>query len=656
MGISIHVIGSDTQSDEYICAKKIENMFETSLPKSVNGEIILHANATMMGQTTKDIDLLMIGKLSGYCPKLLFVNGAGEETSAPVMIQSFCTAIEIKSHNHNGVVREGTEFLVKYGRHLHSVTNQSNQQKFAVRNYISHLMNGKSPFITNLIWFIGLTENELDRLLRVDSTCIQSNVMSAEVELKQIMQLLVWQETPVYHNGSYRYSAYLNESQPDDIDKLFAIFDKAKNDMGDLSRKKIEQITNKSVDERIDLIQTDKLLICRGRAGTGKTIGLIRLALKKMDEEEARVLILTYNRALVSDIRRLFALSELPDMFQPSCVEIMTLQSFFLKIVSVSLYGGELQPSVFLNNYEVYLQELTEFLKENEDSKQLLLEELRKDASLRWDYCFVDEAQDWTTLERDILFELFSKEQIVIADGGNQFVRSTFGCDWNVGDRGDWETIRFKKCLRQKENLISFNNHLLSALNSETQRISSSGKLPGGKVIVSLNDSFPIKLMVRELHSLAQSGNIPYDFMCFVPSHYSADGHFICTEALESEGIKVWDGTNPSVRRDVPLIGNEIRVLHYESGRGLESWACVCIEFDRFLSQKMDEYVDSSQPNALLLESEGDRRKKYFVNWVLIPLTRAIDTTIITFADPASDIAKSIVSIAKKYPDYIEIL
>lgn len=656
MAVSIKVIGTDEQSDEYVIAKKLELMFLQSLPAAVTGDIVLHANATMMGQTVKDIDLLMIGKLNGYKPVLSFFNGVGEEIKAPVLIHSFCTAIEIKSHGYAGIQREGTEFLVRYGSELHSVTNQSNQQKYAVMNYIRQITNAHSPFITNLIWFIGLTNQEIDNLLRVNGARIRSNVMSADVTLEQIMQLLVWQQTPYYNNGSYRFNSYLNNAQPNEIDTVFQLFEKAKNNMGELSRKRIELITSDSIDNKIELTQTEKMVICRGRAGTGKTIGLIRLALKLVDNEDARVLMLTYNRALVADIKRQFALAELPDMFQPSCIEIMTLQSFFLKIVSSSLYNGNLQGDLFLSDYEKYLLQLKTFLQDTSGTKDLLLEELRRDASLRWDYCFVDEAQDWTALERDILFELFEKRQIVVADGGNQFVRSYEGCDWGVTKRTERETIKLKKCLRQKENLISFNNHLLKAFDYETQRISPSGNLPGGKIVICTGTQLPLNIIKRELEEVKLSGNIPYDLICFVPAHYSQNGSFIYKQLFEDEGIKIWDGTNNSVRREAPLLGESARVLHYESGRGLEAWTCICLEFDTFVSRKMVEYTEKDSVDAFLLESEEDKRKRYLTNWVLLPLTRAIDTTIMTLKNPESIISKTILSIAENHPDYVTII
>lgn len=655
MGVSVRVIGNDNHSDEYAFAKKLESLFLHSLPSTVTGEIILHANATMMGQTVKDIDLLMIGQLNGYKPLLSFINGAGEETKAPVLIKSFCTAIEIKSHDYTGIQREGTEFLVRYGSEWHSVTNQSNQQKYAVMNYIRQIVNN-SPYITNLIWFIGLTNQDLGNLLRVNGSCIRANVMSADVTLEQIMQLLVWQQTPYFNNGLYHFNSYFNQVQPNEIERIFHLFEKAKNEMGELSRKRIELITSDSIDNKIELVQTDRMVICRGRAGTGKTIGLIRLAIKLVGDEDARVLMLTYNRALVSDIKRQFALSELPDMFQPSCVEIMTLQSFFLRLVSVSLYNGNLQGDLFLADYDNYLLQLKSFLQDNSDTKELLLEELRKDAFLKWDYCFVDEAQDWTNLERDILFELFKKNQIVVADGGNQFVRSYEGCDWGITKRNERETIKLKKCLRQKDNLVSFNNHLLAAYDFETQRISSSGKLPGGRIIVCLEKQLPLQLIKCELEKTKLSGNIPYDLIIFVPANYSQNGSFIYKQAFEEEGIKIWDGTNSYVRREAPLVGDSIRVLHYESGRGLEAWTSICFDFDVFISGKMDEYSAVDSLDAFLLESEEDKRKKYLMNWALLPLTRSIDTVVVTLKNSDSDISRTILSIANRHPDYITII
>ena len=70
----------------------------------------------------------------------------------------------------------------------------------------------------------------------------------------------------------------------------------------------------------------------------------------------------------------------------------------------------------------------------------------------------------------------------------------------------------------------------------------------------------------------------------------------------------------------------------------------------------MVEYTEKDSVDAFLLESEEDKRKRYLTNWVLLPLTRAIDTTILTLKNPESIISKTILSIAENHPDYITII
>ena len=104
--------------------------------------------------------------------------------------------------------------------------------------------------------------------------------------------------------------------------------------MGEMTRHRIEQLTNRAFQSNALIDTQGKVSIYRGRAGTGKTVGLIQTAIHLVDEEQARVLMLTYNKALVSDIRRLFALAELPDMFETNCVHISTMHSYFFKLAN----------------------------------------------------------------------------------------------------------------------------------------------------------------------------------------------------------------------------------------------------------------------------------------------------------------------------------
>ena len=70
-----------------------------------------------------------------------------------------------------------------------------------------------------------------------------------------------------------------------------------------------------------------------------------------------------------------------------------------------------------------------------------------------------------------------------------------------------------------------------------------------------------------------------------------------------------------------------------ESCRGLEGWVTVCLELDEFVKYKHDSFKDDSQNLELALDSLEQKQQKNVNQWSLIPLTRAIDTLVITIKD-----------------------
>ena len=114
-----------------------------------------------------------------------------------------------------------------------------------------------------------------------------------------------------------------------DFQKASMLFSHTKKQMGELTRKSIEMIIGKTFRDNALVDANGKVSMYRGRTGTGKTVGLIQTAIRLVDEEQARVIILTCNRALVLDIRRLFALAELLDMFEENCVYVSTMYAYF---------------------------------------------------------------------------------------------------------------------------------------------------------------------------------------------------------------------------------------------------------------------------------------------------------------------------------------
>ena len=656
MGIKVSIYGADKDSDEYNAALKMKSIIQNSVPDSVIGEIILFVSATLFGQAVKDIDLMMMGNLNNYSVNAEFnaseKDGVLQNTvNDKVDVRSFCTVIEVKSHDISGIVRNGTDFYVKYGNRLHCVTLQSNKQKIAAKSFFEKSLSF-SPFITNIIWFTQVTADDVTGLLEIGGGRLPSNVVGKDFEFRELMQLLIWQKPPFRTRSGFVFESNYESCTVNDFQKALMLFSHTKKQMGELTRKRIEMITSKTFRDNALVDANGKVSIYRGRAGTGKTVGLIQTAIRLVDEEQARVIILTYNRALVSDIRRLFALAELPDMFEENCVYVSTMHAYFFHMANNILYDGQMSGTKFLDHYEAVLKEMNDFLSDDVVIG-LAHEMIMSDERLNWDYVLIDEAQDWTNVERDLILKLFEKGKIIAADGGNQFVRRGEVCDWNV--IRERNNIKLKYCLRQKENIVSFLNTYSNKAEILGGKILCSEKMPGGKVVI-ISDDRIIEIHKMEMKKLVDAGNIAYDMLYLVPHSLVEKSYgvsrFSMIKDFEQEGIFLWDGTNSDNRDGYCVNTDEVRVLQYDSARGLEGWVVVCMDFDVFMEEKEAEYIDG-EVNSLLLESPEERKKKYLYNWAMIPLTRAIDTLVITLKNPQSKIASFIREVADVCKDYV---
>ena len=651
MGVIVKVIGENNGSDEYEAGLKIKGLIE-QLPANVIGEVVIYPNATILGQAVKDIDIVVMGELKNYIPSLKYYE-CGEEKNDKISIESFCLAIEVKSHNADAIVREGTNWLVPYKQRLHNVTEQSNQQKTSLFSFFKNQI-GVSPYVTNVIWFTETLHSEIDELKKSGNSKIESNVLSGECDFKEFAQQIVLQSNIYRRRNNIVISAIPSEYDLQRFEKAMDFFSVQKTGMGALTRKRVEQITKKTIEGGIVHRQNGKFSIYRGKAGTGKTVGLIQNAIEMVEEDDCRILILTYNKLLVADIRRLFALAELPDMFDARCVGINTLQSFFYKFANRCIYDGKLDSLVFIENYETYMKEVLETISDD-TIQEIVVEQCRQDFDLNWDYVFVDEAQDWTNFERDILLKVFSPEKVVIADGGQQYVRKISPCDWMiVRERNN---IKLKKCLRQKSNLIKALNKINEYFGLVENKIIGSENMVGGRIIVTDDESKVMGIIKMEVEKLQEAGNALYDCLCMVPSELVSKEYgsreFKNTDEFAQNGLPIWDGTNADNRASMLIPSDQIRVIQYDSSRGLEGWTCICLNLDSFIEEKMTLYTADDNRNELMLESEAELRTKYLLNWLFMPLTRAIDTVVISLKSRESEIGEILFKIAEENPDYI---
>ena len=130
----------------------------------------------------------------------------------------------------------------------------------------------------------------------------------------------------------------------------------------------MEKITKRLIkDQKYGDSIGKKLLVIAGRAGTGKTVKLLRFSYDLARNHGKRCLILTYNLALVSDIKRLLALCRMPDDVDGYSVNIETLHKFFYELAIGFDFGkksekGNRYIDDFIPKYRSYLADINEFI------------------------------------------------------------------------------------------------------------------------------------------------------------------------------------------------------------------------------------------------------------------------------------------------------
>lgn len=125
---------------------------------------------------------------------------------------------------------------------------------------------------------------------------------------------------------------------------------------------------------------------------------------------------------------------------------------------------------------------------------------------------------------------------------------------------------------------------------------------------------------------------------------------------FEHKDVRLWDGTNDENRLEFSVDISESRVVQYESSRGLEGWTVCCLNFDEYMQIKESQFDPNTEGNALFLQNSEETKKKYMLNWVLLPMTRAIDTLIITLKDENNIYSESMLGLAEQHPDYVRII
>lgn len=375
------------------------------------------------------------------------------------------------------------------------------------------------------------------------------------------------------------------------------------------------------------------------------------------------------------------------------------LKKILLALNNLDLFFKEFEIE---NKFE--LLENTMNLKEsilvNDGSNNINLEELKKRYNKSINgfragrSLYIDEAQDCHPLERDIFFSLFGTKNIVIATGGKeQLIRYSEVCKWNInrGNKIDmYQYIKKRKSFRMKPAIAALVNHIAISFNIDLA-IEPLETEDHGRIIIERDNYFDLlkkaKIMNELLLSGTRQGCSSYDSLLLlknanevlkpfnnsIPHSSSLKINEFDVVKIENEKNKndwellliandiikdsrFWNATGNVDKRKQSVPGSlSIRAIYYESSRGLEAWSTMCFDINGFFESKTK---DDDADNFLLSEiMEPDERKnRYAATWILMALTRSIDTCYIDLLTADNALNDSIESFITKYPNYIEFV
>lgn len=589
------------------------------------------------GQLPRDIDVFVVGYFTEKNEKYfmpsgpLTVRNGSVESPKKVRVDSLFLVIEVKDHDPSRVRFFGPKVEVRYNSGWHDATEQSIRQLYSFKNYLEFRRFRMVPRITNLIWLRNLLPHQIPspphNILHGNLTW--NGLLNQAAATSQIIKV-----------GKDEY--VLSALKKSDYDYGPSIFNdvidavSVKLEPSALDRMKMDAMSREALDKDIYALAGSKLLLFKGHGGTGKTMLLLQVAHKACGEGRS-ALLLTYNKALVADIRRTMALAGISDEFGSGSIQAMTVHSFFHQLLKDNdiLSGYE---EDFLEEYLPYLDQLAE------KSRKVGI------THREWDLIFIDEAQDWPDIERQLLIGSFGPERLVVADGMQQLVRRQSQCIWKQGlDQDFYEEVSLSKGYRMKRNIADFTNCIAQAMGLLDWHVDEKGDAYGGNVIVVEGAYFNVKRLHASILEGAESmGNSPVDLLACVPPIYGLAG-------FDRVGQQIWDGTSSVERGGYPTSLRQLRVVQYESCRGLEGWVAINLGFDTFIRMKMDEW------EAQLYGVPGDFRddtyaaRRFAARWAMIALTRAIDTIVIELKEDVSE-AKSLLTNLYEGPckDFME--
>ncbi len=297
----------------------------------------------------------------------------------------------------------------------------------------------------------------------------------------------------------------------------------------------------------------------------------------------------------------------------------------------------------------------------------------------------IDEGQDCHRDEKEVLFSIFSPNNIAVASGGKeQLIRHVELCNWTASQGLPIPHNKYKtgkKSYRIKKNLLSLCNFVASKFNiafdlepldsddvgeiiidSRKDLNSEQSKQIFERLLIKgeLNECTPYESLLILLNSRNNNQNNDFETSVVINEYGNIEEQYVIsenewefTEAL-GEVTQFWKGTNDETRKhSIPSYG-ETRVIYYNSCRGLEAWSVACFDIDNFFNKKRAEKDAEIYLTDTVFTLE-DRKSMYAATWTLMAMTRAIDTMYLKVSNKDSEFGKVLIEYSKLYPNHCNV-
>ncbi len=646
------------EGQEYEAAahvRRLLNELWPDLAQSRRDVVKIFVGFKMYGYKVEDIDLIVVGQFAearAFDVEWKFYPRDVEPfVPKTVSVRNFALVIEVKSHDASGVRFDGKVASVRYARNgkatWECVTEKNRLQMFEFKKYLGRRGLDRIH-VQDLILFTGLRESDLPKR--------PHNCLGGDASFERVLNVLGQIARPFRNGNRVDLMFGANDVFERLLSSEFELFDTL--EPTPLDRRRMDIIAKRAMSEAWLDDLGERQVILKGRGGVGKTVILLQMAYRAYEVRQQRSLLLTFNKALVADLRRTMALLGVPRSLETGGIAIDTVHAFFGRAMRqlgiMDTYDG------FLERFGEHKMALLDYLESGAVSRADLDALMKQHgADFDWDLVFVDEGQDWPTDEIAILRHLYGAERLTVSDGVDQYVRESVA-DWSRGvPKTSLRSRRLTRCMRMKANLAVFVSDMAANLGINEWDLEPNSDAPGGRVIVIEGDLAAKPNFLRGWCNDARAlGNAPVDMLaCVSPDMVEAGRpEQLCRPAYiyEHSGGSVWDGTSLDVREHFPTHRDQLRFVQYDSCRGLEGWTVINFQLDTLWNYKRAQWFAEEHASDKLYRTADELASQHASRWLMIPLTRAIDTLVINVTSQPSVVSDTLRRVYEKRRDFVE--